>query len=273
MAARSQGVTPNLLQYEGAWRQRALRRCMDLPCGVRRMIGYAVLYWGLGIIAGLIIACACALWSPASVVSQRAQTIPLVSPPPQFADLLSMETVEFPDGPRPRHVWFGYCIQGFGVDVHALDWYEVATANVGSGVSVSAGWPFRSISTRRVWLESYAKNRDQPRNREWKRGVESPSWIRAVRVYGPDLWFDAKGSGTSAADIGSTHDSRPIPFNVATGSALLNGALYAVLLAALSRSVRTALIWNRVRRGLCTTCSYPLGSTRVCSECGNPAQP
>ena len=56
---------------------------------------------------------------------------------------------------------------------------------------------------------------------------------------------------------------KPLSFGLA-----VNTMFYTAILWLLSAATGKLRRWRRIKRGLCTACAYPIGSSDVCTECG-----
>src|SRR5262249_11196420 len=95
--------------------------------------------------------------------------------------------------------------------------------------------------------------------------LEGASWER-LRLSSASKWTEnlivIKSSANPASDLWLP--TRPLLWETAV-DAIAYGALFAALYA-IARLVRRRI---RVRRGRCPACAYPVGTSPVCTECGN----
>jgi len=108
------------------------------------------------------------------------------------------------------------------------------------------GWPMRSLCSTALSIQSGRAITPIPGNLI-QSGVIAPPLVNPSRF------------GT-----------RRIALNpIATGFAV-NTLCYGVLAAAVAVAFSQARSRARLRRGLCACCSYPIGTSPVCTECGKP---
>jgi len=52
----------------------------------------------------------------------------------------------------------------------------------------------------------------------------------------------------------------------------INTVFYAAILWLVFAAPFALRRWRRIKRGLCPTCAYPIGTSNVCTECGKPVK-
>ena len=109
----------------------------------------------------------------------------------------------------------------------------------------AAGWPMRTVH----WsanLDNRAVPRGMATATDYEGNVSWPSWL-------------------SGHARGGSFAIRPI-----WPGFVVNTLFYAVLVAIGYLTLRRAIRAFRLARRLCPTCAYPIGASRICTECGEP---
>ena len=73
-----------------------------------------------------------------------------------------------------------------------------------------------------------------------------------------------------AVELKGREETRLLPFGPTWPGFAINTVFYAVLLWLLFAAPFALRRRRRIRRGLCPKCAYPVGDSRVCTECGKP---
>ena len=114
----------------------------------------------------------------------------------------------------------------------------------------------------------------------------SIDWVSAPDRAGSQTWVGSAFGTVYAARVNVSFDIRPV---VAAGRAYIvgdymwwfglfnnvsaKGVVVPIWVLFVVGSVPTAILWIRhfrgCRPGLCPTCSYPIGVSTTCTECGN----
>lgn len=108
-----------------------------------------------------------------------------------------------------------------------------------------AGWPMRSMRCRLENLLGVPSSRSMART-------------GAVTIHS-GIWLESTNQPPSR---------RALPLEPIWFGFLVNTMFYAVLIAAMGIGVLRFRHWNRLRRGLCPGCTYPIGISPICTECG-----
>jgi hypothetical protein len=116
--------------------------------------------------------------------------------------------------------------------------------------SSSAEWEFRFVDGRGIPLRSLWCERDSA-GKLLAGGIETP----------------LRSAVTSPLPI-PIHYPRVLPLWPIWSGFLLNTLFYAVALWLLICGPFSLRRLIRVRRGLCPKCTYPMGASDVCTECG-----
>ena len=70
--------------------------------------------------------------------------------------------------------------------------------------------------------------------------------------------------------LGITKISRMLPFRLIWPGFAINTIFYAAIVWLMFFIPGRLRRWRRIRRDLCPACAYPIGSSDVCTECGEP---
>ncbi len=120
---------------------------------------------------------------------------------------------------------------------------------------LQAGWPARSMYVARftvhpkvhTWAPVTLSDISEIESETWRDGLALPVW--------------AKGTFTSVT-------GRYLPTQVIWSGFAINSSLYASVLWLISGAPFRLRRRLRIRRGLCPACAYPIGTSPVCTECG-----
>ena len=129
---------------------------------------------------------------------------------------------------------------GFGVERFLVSWENARTPSDATqrwycNIQVTqAGWPLRTLEGMQ-WLDGRLFRID-----------ERHSWSIDFETWSIEHWWNF------------------LPLKPMWPGFAVNTLFYAALLW-LQFAMRR---WNRVQRGLCPKCAYPMGESEVCSECG-----
>jgi hypothetical protein len=127
--------------------------------------------------------------------------------------------------------------------------------------AVRAGWPAPTLT---AWADFTAPDR----------GIEG---LRRV-VPAPGTWHSGRPAPTWLCNSGPSvlprySGARIFPRRVRFTGLAINTAFYGALVWLFARGPRTVLRYVRIRRGGCRVCGYPVGTSPVCTECGEPVKP
>lgn len=88
---------------------------------------------------------------------------------------------------------------------------------------------------------------------------------------GGERWYEHRGlTATPVAYSGAKLGIFRMPSRVLWGGLFVNGVLFAVAAYLLLSVPRVVVGAIRRKRGQCSHCGYPIGSSPVCTECGSP---
>ena len=154
---------------------------------------------------------------------------------------------ELPSPPlRPRHDALGKSLRAFGTGPYFRDQVDEIfwLPNV---ERLAAGWPFESLEYRLV------------RRTRGLGNCGNSTWAEMVAEHGRQDILLTSGRWTIEGDL---------PLRTVWPGFAVNTILYATILWLLFPGPFVLRRFNRVRRGLCPACAYPIGESDVCSECG-----
>lgn len=222
---------------------------------LRRLVVRGGVLLLVGAALNVLVAWVCAMWAPlahASAVADSAVPTRLAADLPAWWSS-PHEQDGFVDLDFDRR-------RGWGVEMHGSRRREsgMAYRRVSESVVVlEAGWPLPVVRTHAVFTAEALTKWSFGEQAPWKHGVEAPPVLRPRSDVDPFVaWFRL------------TQSPRPLPYQPIWWNTLASAALYASVLGTIVVVVRaTRRSWRR-GRGLCPRCSYPIGSTPLCSECG-----
>ncbi|MBL0927216.1 MAG: hypothetical protein IBJ11_06125 [Phycisphaerales bacterium] len=116
-------------------------------------------------------------------------------------------------------------------------------------VDQAIGWPFRAAVAR----TSIA--------------LSGPTWRVDSGIRIPDEWTSPRLMGKSWYLEGMPF---VFPLEPIWGGLLANLAIYVAPIVVALETARALRRRRRVRRRRCPACAYPMGPSRVCTECGEP---
>ena len=161
-----------------------------------------------------------------------------------------------------------------GPEIAGVEWPQ-------STATIKAGWPLKCFSSR-----STDQGTNYPEDRRWIRswetyniengGIFRPtrSSIRAIRL--PVSWNWPQVHAPAVRVLEDDSDSSPsngwkrfaLISHIDPVTLFINAMLWGTPLTAMLLTIHVAKRLNRRRRGLCTTCKYPLEGLTTCTECG-----
>ena len=100
-------------------------------------------------------------------------------------------------------------------------------------------------------------------------GVTSVSWSDGQGVEKRDSQWSIPLQVTSGPNL-QTFRARCLPLLPLWPGFAINTVFYAAVLWLLFAAPFQLRCYCRIKRGLCSACAYPIGSSDVCTECGKP---
>lgn len=224
----------------------------------RRILRTSAFFLLPGVVANVLVAWSCALWSPLD-----RSPVPPLGLQPHLVEAI-------PDSYRRTMPRFWSDTQGF-VDADErrsfgarFGDFRVSYPERAGGSTLAweykvhvyqGGWPFIALGAAGRF--NLLAIRSKPAIvMEWRGGVEAPKFLRSESAAGRLSYFGAY--------------ARPLPLCPAWPGFAINSILYATALWAMLAGWSALGHRRRRRRGLCEHCAYPVGSNPVCTECGRP---
>ena len=137
-----------------------------------------------------------------------------------------------------------------GYEAHFVCFWRFADHEITDMCIFRAGWPCLALGGEalRIWRTDHEFDR------------------QAFAVWLPETsWNAGRDMYSEFNTIKRSIPLRPIWPGFAINTILYAGILWLVFLAPFQ--VRR---YRRIKRGLCPACAYPIGTSDVCTECGNP---
>lgn len=225
--------------------------------GAKRVVVVSLLAWAAaGAAVNLMVAAACALWSPAGSWGIKSR----YGQPPRAIATMVLDLPSPAKGMR-RHVSDAEA-GGIGVRVaSAAITDDDSRANVSlAGVfSLRSGWPFDVLcsNTSVPFTSISSPMAVQP----WRNALEVPKWMRPVPVV---VGTDAVVAFPSQLAV----MPRPLPLHIEWSGAILGSLFWAAAIGLPLMFARYIRRYRRLIHAKCPACGYPLGATATCSECG-----
>ncbi len=159
-------------------------------------------------------------------------------------------SAQFPNTELGRGSWAAVQ-RGFGDEYHHVGFSVQSSKPVESvmGTRARAGWPCFAMT----YSQFMRMQPDLPRQGEPHKIQTDEKSVGVIKLRG---WLSTHYGFTA------------LPAHVLWPGFLLNTMLYGAVMY-LPFALFAVRRWNRVRRGLCPRCGYPMGESAVCSECGN----
>ena len=213
--------------------------------GQKRVRGIAVrvvVFLVLGAVVNVAVAWGCVLWGHK-----------LGSPDPEgrigrdVSDGGNWPTVVYTDW--PSHFSFAYESRYYAYsDVHYVCYLPDRPDEGWSVDFNNAGLPFRALRAIEL-MYTYGSTQivNDPPHGIWQAGFKPPTsfveWSDAMRL-------------------------EKLPIRPVWPGFAINTLFYAAILWLLFAFPFTLRRWRRIKRGLCPKCAYPVGTSDVCTECG-----
>ncbi len=234
-------------------------------CGMKRIAMRVLGLLLIGAVVNVGVAWACALWSPVTryraqdlywllrgdraVPSELMHRIPsewAIQGSPQTYDISA--SVEHSRGIGLRTRWVSVDEMVPAVDKLMSD-HEL--------LLLDAGWPMASLAASNPILRANLSTSALQTPTAWRDirwGLPAPDWLR------PNPTVVRQNNA-----VGRVLPIQPLPIGFAA-----NVLVFALTLPGLSEGSRWCQRRLRAARGLCPHCSYPIGASPVCTECGKP---
>ena len=228
---------------------------------MKRIAGHVAVFLLIGASVNVMVAWACALWSPihrgspptfdTNIPADVAATIPpeWLIPSPGHAFFTCYRDAYWGVGLRVVRTGIGEAIPG------------ETTIGPGRVMHVHrSGWPWGSLTCTGYldWSMVQVPWSNRPaKPQKWAYGFSVPGLFDAQPVDSTSFWLPYR---------------HPLPLRPLWLGFAGNTAAYAVgvcVVARLPRAVRRAV---RRSRGSCVVCGYPVGVSPVCTECGRPVR-
>jgi hypothetical protein len=209
---------------------------------VKRWLITSAFFLLAGVIASITITWGCALvparlWWPPHSASSDSKPWPRAVPErwPARAHFLRRQVP-------------GRSVEEYGAIAPTANRDELWRAEQYSITIGSAGWPCRALQWERWQVINSLRPNELPQHSWWLSGIFIPT----------------------ASSYPSHLHTTILPLRPLWPGFAINAVFYAVLLWLICRAVYRFRRIVRSHRGLCPSCGYPMGSTPVCTECGQP---